>query len=122
MQVFESTARTSDATSGELTWGVARFFLIVNVSALSATPSVTPKLQQRDPTSSQWIDIWAASAAVTATGQYVFYFDGDTPPAAWTGITEVEQLRLWDGALRVFMDHADADSITYSVGIETEAS
>lgn len=114
--LLTSSARTADATvafTNEYWKGV---LLIYDVTAGSATPSVTPKIQIQDPVTSTWLDYWTAAAAVTATTattlRYLIYPGAnETEP---TTITEAVNLPL-PRSCRLFMDHGDADSQTYSV-------
>lgn len=113
--VFASQARAADATSDEFKIGggpVQGLELIIDVTAVSATPSVVFTIQGYDPTSGKpWTIL--ASAAVTAT-----------TPTNPTVLRVHPELTASANAIakdmipnyfRVFADHADSDSITYSV-------
>jgi len=78
------------------------------------TVTLTPKVEIQDPSSGDWIELFAAAAALTAVGKatYLIY-----PGAVTAGgeITEIQDLalpRTW----RFTMAVGDADSATYSVG------
>lgn len=107
-----SAARTADATSetieSPLTKGV---HVVIDVTAVTATPSVVPKIQAYDIASATWYDI-LVGAAITGVSQVVL--------RVYPGCIAVTNLVANDAMpprFRVFMDHADTDSITYSVGL-----
>jgi len=59
---------------------IGSLWLVIDVTALSATPAVTPSLQIQDPVSQKFLTLWTAAAAITdVTGQgtYLYYFSGD---------------------------------------------
>lgn len=112
---LESAART--ATPSVATYrnpGFKGVHVIVDVTALSATPSVVVKVEGQDPATEEFYEILSGTAItdVTGTGTYVFkVYPGIEPSpgaAASDGIP-----KFW----RVRPVHADADSITYSVGV-----
>lgn len=84
--------------------------LVINVTAASATPSVVFTIQGKCPVSGAYFTL-LASAAVTGTGTTVLrIFPGS---AVTSNLAANDQLpRTW----RLSVAHADADSITYSVG------
>lgn len=82
----------------------------INATAASATPSVVFTIQGLDRTSGQTYDL-LASAAITGTGTTVLkVYPGLTASA--NAVASDVLPRDW----RVRAVHADADSITYSVG------
>jgi hypothetical protein len=114
-KALESLARTADVTTPEMENGWWRgVLLVVDVTADPATASVVPKIEVYDPGSGKWITWFAAAAAITATGTYVYSIYPDSGAAA-DAVTEVRSYPL-PKTWRIFMDHADTDSITYSVG------
>lgn len=116
-QILASAARTATVNSDDqVNPGAKGVIVYVNVTAVSATPSVTPKLQYKIPNTSTYVDAFTAGAAITATGQYVYVlYPGNLAiPASGTGVTQLEELPL-PKTWRWVMTHADADSITYSV-------
>lgn len=115
--VLASAARTATVNSDAYTDAHAEaVHVIVNVTALAATPSVVPKIQGRDPASGGWYDVLVGAAITDVTV--------GTPPsmtvlkvgpgigAAAGGSASDVLPDTW----RVRMEHADTDSITYSVG------
>lgn len=107
--LLASAARTADATAEVQTSRHKGAVVVIDVTAISATPSVVFTIRGSDPVSGQTWDI-LASAAVTAVGTTVL----KVYPALASVANDSENDVLppvWE----VFADHADADSITYSV-------
>lgn len=83
----------------------------VHVTAITASPSVVVKIQGKNPDGT-YTDL-LSSAAITGTG--------DTVLTVYPGIAasaNVSANNLLPAKWRVVATHADADSITYSVGAE----
>lgn len=72
--------------------------LVVDVTAITSTPSIVVTVDVQDAASGKWANVLTASA-ITAVST--------TALAAVTGLT---------GTVRVTVTHANANSITYSVG------
>lgn len=110
-EVFASATRTATANANDQENEVGRgAVIVVDVTAVAATPSVVFKIQGKDPESGAYYDI-LTSAAVTGVSTNVY--------RVYPGLTAVANLtandllpRTW----RVRAEHGDADSITYSVG------
>jgi len=106
-----SAARTADAQSTDQSNVNQRgAHIIVNVSAIGgAAPSITPKIQGKDPVSGNYYDILVGSAISTTGINVIKVYPGiaNSPNAAANDILP----RTW----RVSVVHANADSITYSV-------
>ena len=65
---LESAARTADDNSGDITNSCHRgCHVIIDVTAISATPSVVPTIQGKDATSGKYYTLLAGSA-ITGTG------------------------------------------------------
>lgn len=106
--VLASAARTA-STDTEIAFGGNSGLFIVNVTAISATPSVVFTIEGIDPATGTKYNI-LTSAAVTATGQTVLrVFPGAT---ASTNLVANDFL---PDNINLNIAHADADSITYSV-------
>ena len=86
--------------------------LIIDVTAIAATPSVVPSIQGYDATSNKYYDI-LVGAAITATGTTVLKVFPGATPAANTVAND-----FMPGRWRLLMTHADADSITFSVAVQ----
>lgn len=110
--IFTSAARTATVTSNTF---LNKFnkgaHVIIDVTAASATPSVTFALQAKDGLSGQWYSL-ITSAAITGVGTTRLTVAPGTTAAA--NVTVADQVPR---VLRVVATHADADSITYSVGL-----
>lgn len=130
--ILESAARTATPSDITLTFDnpqngitaktmqqITNLHVIIDVSALAATPSVTPEILATDPVSGRVYPLLTGSAitAVTtgSTAPVVLRVGRDIEPAANAAardfIPELITLRF---------THADADSITYSVGVVAE--
>lgn len=115
--LLASAARTAETSSSDtVNYNHTKILLVVNVSSMTATPILTPKLQIKDSISSNYVTIWTAAVNITATGTYAYLFAiGGSGGAG--GFTEVASLlvgRTW----RFTMSVADADSATYSVSAD----
>lgn len=108
--VFSSAARTATATSSVFSSNGCRgLVLIIDATALSATPSVTFTIQGVSPLGS---DTWTilASAAVTSAATSVL--------RVYPGLTASANLVANDvlpGQWQVTATAGDSDSLTYSV-------
>lgn len=89
--------------------------LVVDVSSITLTPILTPKLQLKDPISGNYIDIWTAAANLIATGTvaYVFGLGGSGGAGDYAEGVNL----LVPRTFRFRMIHADTDSATYSAAI-----
>lgn len=89
--------------------------IIIDVTAVNLTPSVQPTLIVTDIASGKTYDLLASIAAITGVGTTILKVGKDIVVAAGLAaqdfIPENVTLKL---------THADTDSITYSVGINTE--
>lgn len=108
--ILASAARTATVNSDTQTNDKFRGgHVIIDVTAATDTPSVTPKIQGLDPLSGKWYDL-LEGAAITGTGTTVL--------KVYPGITAAANVAVSDllpAKWRVTMTHGDADSITYSV-------
>lgn len=110
VEVLPSLARTatvdSDAQVNSEGQGA---HVIIDVTAESDTPSVVPKIQGYAPLSGQWYDLLVGASIVDV---------GTTVLKIHPGIVAVANVAARDvlpPIWRVRMEHADTDSITYSV-------
>lgn len=110
VRVYESAARTATPTAAGIDAAYARgVHVVVDVTAVSATPSVVPTIDGYDTLSGKWFNLLTGSA-ITATGTTVL--------KVYPGIAAVANAAASDvipNRIRVVMTHADADSATYSV-------
>ena len=110
VEVLPSAARTATLNSDDLDCQGRGVHVIIDVTAISATPSVVPKIQGYDPLSGKYYDV-LVGVAITATGTTVLKVYPGIVASANVAASDVVP-PVW----RVRMEHADADSITYSVG------
>lgn len=111
LTVLSSAARTSDPSIAVQTNANARGVeLFLNVSAVSATPSIVLKVEGRDPVSLGYFNL-LTSSAITAVGLYRFVIYPGIDAVANVKVNDV-LTRTW----RCLVEHADGDSITYSIG------
>lgn len=108
--VYASAARTATPTAVTVPVGRYRaLHLIIDVTAIAATPSVVCTIDAYDPVSGKYYNQLTA-AAVTATGTTVLKIG--------RGLTAAANLTANDvlpSTIRITMTHGDADSITYTV-------
>jgi len=109
--VYASAARTATPTAVVLSTNRIRALrLVIDATAASATPSVVVTVDTRDETSGKWVNL-LTSVAITAIGTTVLNIG-----PALTAATNVAANAYLGDSVRVTCTHADADSITYSVG------
>lgn len=109
--VLPSAARTANTDSPDLQNPYARGVqLIVDVTAIVTTPSITVTIQGKDPASGKYYAI-LTSAAITSTGTTVL-----TVYPGLTGQANVKEDNAIPLDFRVSVAHANANSITYSIG------
>lgn len=111
--VLPSAARTATPDTQEFeALGVdySALYLIIDVTAVSLTPSITVKVSGVDRLSDKTYDI-LTSVAITATGTTVLHIGPGITAAANT-----QEDQYLPPIFRVTSTHADADSITYSIG------
>lgn len=108
--IYASAARTATPTAATFSSSGRRgLHVVINVTAVTATPSVVPTIDAYDSLSQVWYTLLAGSA-ITATGATVL--------KVYPGIAAQANAAASDvlpGQWRVLMTHGDADSITYSV-------
>lgn len=110
LTVYASAARTATPTANELAAGSARgLHLVIDVTAVTSTPSVVPTIDGFDGLSGKWYNLLTGSA-ITATGttRLTIY------PGAAT-IANAAASDMLPPRFRVVMTHGNANSITYTV-------
>lgn len=111
--VHASAARTAtpDTKEFEVAHGItySALYLVIDVTAVTLTPSVTVKVSGVDRVSGKTYDI-LTSAAITGTGTTVLHIGPGITAAA-----NAQEDQYVPPIFRVTATHADADSITYSV-------
>lgn len=89
--------------------GASSALFVVVTSALVSSPSIDVIVEGYDPASNTWYNIITAAAIVTATTTFLRVMPGV--------IDEDVANVILPEVIRVRVTHADADSITYSVGV-----
>lgn len=109
--VLASAARTATTNSADQINLDGQFLrLYINVSAIVTAPSITVTIQAKDPVSGTYSTI-LVSAAITAVDHTVLQV-GPGLTAAANLVAQAAMPRSW----RVSVTHANANSITYSIG------
>jgi hypothetical protein len=116
--LLSSAARIATTYSSEFQWIDAKAFMVVNVTAVTATPHITPEIQVYDSTSGTWIEMWKSASYEAPTGAtvYLYIFTDTAFVPTGSSITLSKQVYLAPN-MRFVMTHGDADSCTYSVGM-----
>lgn len=111
--LLASAARTaSNNTADQSNNSYRGLHVIIDVTAVSATPSVVATIQGKDEVSGVYYDLLVATA-ITATGTTVLKVYPGIAAAAGGAASDVLP-STW----RVKLTHADSDSITYSVAAQ----
>lgn len=111
LTLLASTARTATVDGADQDNPEGRgLHVVIDTTAIAATPSVVPHIQGKDPLSGKYYDL-LVGAAITGVSTVVL--------KVYPGITVAANLSASDilpKTWRVRMVHADTDSITYSAG------
>lgn len=113
--VADSPGYSLIVAGSKVTGQILNFHLIIDVTAVTATPSVQLAIQALDPVSGKYYDLLTGVAAITGVGTTVFRVGKDIISAAALASED-----FVPESLRFSFTHADADSITYSVGLNYE--
>jgi hypothetical protein len=110
IEALASAARTASVNSADLiNYNAKGLHLIIDVTAITDTPSITVEIQGKDEVSGKYYAI-LTSAAIVATGTTVLKVFPALTAVVNTVANDILP-RIW----RVSVTNADADSITYSV-------
>jgi len=110
--IFPSAARTATPTPVVVnTNRVKGVQVVIDVTAIAATPSVVFTLEVVDSLSGKFVPI-LTSAAIVGTGTTIL-----TIGPGVTAVANVSSGQVIPENLRVNAVHGDADSITYSVSM-----
>ena len=111
LTILASAARTATASSADITnYNGRGAHIVINVTAVTSTPSVVFTVEGKDALSSAYYTI-LTSAAITGTGTTALTVYPGATAAANVAVSQILP-RTW----RVTATHGDADSITFSVG------
>lgn len=109
---FPSAARTATSNSIDFTnFDKSGCHVVIDVTAVTSTPSVVFTLQGKDAVSGKYYTILASSAISTTGTTVLKVFKGATASA--NAVANDLLPRTW----RVVATHGNANSITYSVGV-----
>lgn len=108
---FESEARTATVSSADITnFSGCGITVVLDVTAKGTAPSITLKIEQKDPASGKYVALLTSAAVTTVTtGVYKVY-------PGLTAAANVTVNGILGRTFRITMTHSNADSITYSVG------
>lgn len=109
--LLPSVARTAAVVSPDI-WtypGEIGLIVVIDCTAVAATPTATFTIEGKDPTSSKYYTI-LASAGITTTGTTVLRVHPQL-----TAVANTVAKDLLPAIFRVSVAHGDTDSITYSV-------
>ena len=120
--VYASAARTATPTEVEYVCqdGTIRGIIIfVNVTALAATPSVTPTLKVMNRTVGSWVTLktFTPITNVTGVGLYVYFVYPNIPDLSLGWVCE-ELAGPIPTHFQFSLVHGDTDSITYSTELQ----
>lgn len=111
LTVLPSAARTATTSSADQINRNGRGVMVfLNITAASGTGGLTIKIQGKDPVSGNYISIYTAGSAATATGT----FPAVVYPGVGTTISGASD--PLPATWRVQVQHGDASNYTYSVG------
>lgn len=111
--LLESAARTATPDVVKIKRKRTRNMrIVIDVTAIAATPSVTPTIKGVDAAGVKY-DLLPSIAAISTVSTVVLNIGNDTTDAA--GLAAKTHI---PGEIELLMTHGDADSITYSVSAE----
>ena len=111
--LFGSVARAlaQDYLSGDQDGAAVEFLhVIIDVTAVTATPALTVKIQGKDPASGKYYDILVSTAIATVSTMVLKVGPGFVVAANLVANDMIPS--IW----RVIATHGDTDSATYSIG------
>lgn len=115
LELFASAARTADPTAvGVINHHWRGLLIVVDVTALAATPSVQPTIYVKD-NNGDYNEIIYQGTAFTATGEHSYLVYPGAVAADFDG-TDCAGIPVPQD-IQIGMVHGDADSITYSANL-----
>ena len=111
--LFGSVARAlaQDYISSDQDGTVVEYLhVVIDVTAVTATPALTVKIQGKDPASGKYYDILVSTVIATVSTTVLKVGPGLT--AAGNLVANDMIPSIW----RVLVNHGDTDSATYSIG------
>lgn len=124
--LLESADRTATPSDVDITFGgsqvsspktenLTNLHITVDVTAVTLTPSVQPKIFYVDTASGKEIDLITGVAALTSVSTTTYKIGRDIETSSG-----LAQRDIIPDQVKIRFTHADADSITYSVGVMAE--
>lgn len=108
-----SAARTTDQTSAALySRNASGLIATLVVTAIVSSPSITFAIQAYDAASATWVTL-LTSAAITGASTNRITVSPQVSTSANVSLNSIIP-----DTVRIFVDHSNANSITYSVGLE----
>lgn len=108
---FASAARTATPTPYDgKSFGAKGIQIVIDTTAVTATPSVVFTLQGKDVASGKFFTILASAAIATVSTVILRVYPGLTAAA------NLVATDILPANFRIIATHGDADSITYTVG------
>jgi len=112
--VLSSAARTADATSATQTHSYAKGLSIwFKVTAISGSPSLTLRVEGQNPVDGSFTTFETFTAVTGISNNFYQIYPGIATAAGFVSKTIPR-------GYRIVVAHGTADSVTYSVGTETE--
>lgn len=108
---LESAARIADINADLTNSQHTGIHVIIDMTAVTATGSVTPTIQGFDGASGKWYAL-LVGAAITGTGTVVLRVHPDLAPSANLIADDFVPSKF-----RIEMDHLNSVAMTYSVGV-----
>lgn len=110
--LYPSAARTATPTAASFAVprGTKAIRIVLDATAVTATPAVTTTIDVLDSTSGKYVNLLTSAAVATVTTNTYTVGLGVTAAANLAANTPLGD------TIRVTCTHGDADSITYSVG------
>ena len=110
VEILASEARTATVNSSDMTnKDSSGIHVIVDVTAIAATPSIVATIEAKDAKSGKYYTLLASAAITTVSTNVLKVFPGALASA---NLIANDILPV---TYRVTVTHGDADSITYSV-------
>ncbi len=112
VSLYTSEARTATPTAAEFNAdGHHGCHVVIDVTAVTATPSVVPTVDFHDALSGKWCNL-LTGAAITATGTTVLKIAPGIAPVANAAASDSIH-----GRMRLVLTHGDSDSATYTAAV-----
>lgn len=110
--ILPSASRTATTTSTDIIAGVGAH-IVLDMTAVSGTPSITYTVQGKDKVSGKYYNILTSAAITTVSTNIIQVYPG-IPETA-----NVSESSILPGTWRVIVTHSTADAVSYSVGAST---